>query len=36
MPFGGYKASGVGREGWTVSMDNYLEVKTVLIRVDEV
>jgi aldehyde dehydrogenase (NAD+) len=35
MPFGGYKASGVGREGWTVSMDNYLEVKTVLIRVDE-
>lgn len=35
MPFGGYKASGVGREGWTVSMDNYLEMKTVLIRVDD-
>lgn len=35
MPFGGYKASGVGREGWTVSIDNYLEVKSVLIRVDE-
>ncbi|KAJ5746702.1 hypothetical protein N7520_011884 [Penicillium odoratum] len=33
MPFGGYKASGIGREGWTVSMDNYLETKTVLIRV---
>lgn len=35
MPFGGYKASGTGREGWTVSIDNYLEVKSVLIRVDE-
>lgn len=35
MPFGGYKASGVGREGWTVSIDNYLEVKSVIIRVDE-
>ena len=34
MPFGGYKASGVGREGWTVSIDNYLETKTVLIQVD--
>lgn len=33
MPFGGYKASGIGREGWTVSMSNYLETKTVLIRV---
>lgn len=35
MPFGGYKASGIGREGYTVSMDNYLEVKSVFIRVDE-
>lgn len=35
MPFGGYKASGQGREGFTVSIDNYLETKSVLIRVDE-
>lgn len=35
MPFGGYKASGIGREGWTVSIDNYLETKSVFIRVDE-
>lgn len=35
MPFGGYKASGQGREGYTVSINNYLETKTVLIRLDE-
>ncbi|OQE29972.1 hypothetical protein PENSTE_c002G07638 [Penicillium steckii] len=35
MPFGGYKASGIGREGWTVSIDNYLETKSVLISVDD-
>ncbi|KAJ5111070.1 Retinal dehydrogenase 1 [Penicillium argentinense] len=35
MPFGGYKASGIGREGWTVSLDNYLETKTVLISIDD-
>lgn len=35
MPFGGYKASGVGREGWTASMDNFLETKSVLISVDD-
>ena len=29
MPFGGYKTSGVGREGFTVSIDNYLETKQV-------
>ena len=34
MPFGGYKASGVGREGLTVSMDNYLETKSVLIKIE--
>lgn len=33
MPFGGYKGSGVGREGWTCSLGNYLETKTVLIKV---
>jgi aldehyde dehydrogenase (NAD+) len=36
MPFGGYKASGLGREGWTVSIDNYLETKSVLIKVDDI
>ncbi|KAI3391722.1 hypothetical protein diail_6863 [Diaporthe ilicicola] len=32
MPFGGYKSSGQGREGGTNSLDNFLEVKTVLIE----
>lgn len=32
MPFGGYKSSGQGREGGTHSLDNFLEVKTVLIE----
>lgn len=35
MPFGGYKASGQGREGWHHSLDNFLEEKTVIIRVDK-
>ncbi|KAL1982077.1 hypothetical protein VTN96DRAFT_1790 [Rasamsonia emersonii] len=34
MPFGGYKASGIGREGWICGLDNYLETKTVLMKVD--
>lgn len=34
MPFGGYKSSGQGREGWMHSLDNFLEVKTVLIQLD--
>ncbi|PGH23970.1 hypothetical protein AJ80_02032 [Polytolypa hystricis UAMH7299] len=32
LPFGGYKGSGLGREGLTVSIDNYLETKTVLLK----
>lgn len=32
MPFGGYKQSGSGREGLHFSLDNFLEVKTVLIK----
>lgn len=32
MPFGGYKGSGVGREGLQESLDAFLEVKTVLIK----
>jgi aldehyde dehydrogenase (NAD+) len=35
MPFGGYKGSGVGREGWNYSMDNFLETKTVLMKIDD-
>jgi aldehyde dehydrogenase (NAD+) len=35
MPFGGYKSSGQGREGIGYSMDHYLEIKTVLIQLDE-
>lgn len=34
MPFGGYKGSGVGREGIHESIDHFLEVKTVLIKLD--
>ncbi|KIW68607.1 hypothetical protein PV04_04543 [Phialophora macrospora] len=33
MPFGGYKSSGVGREGFGHSLDNFLETKTVLIKI---
>jgi aldehyde dehydrogenase (NAD+) len=36
MPFGGYKASGVGREGWLYSVNNYLETKTVLVKVESI
>lgn len=32
MPFGGYKMSGIGREGYLHSLDSYLETKTVLIK----
>lgn len=32
MPFGGYKMSGSGREGYMHSLDTYLETKTILIR----
>ncbi|KAL8354309.1 hypothetical protein RB601_003934 [Gaeumannomyces tritici] len=34
MPFGGYKASGQGREGVHQSIDAYCEVKTVVIKID--
>ncbi|KAF2149113.1 aldehyde dehydrogenase [Myriangium duriaei CBS 260.36] len=32
LPFGGYKCSGVGREGMGESLDHYLETKTVIIK----
>ena len=34
LPFGGYKVSGQGREGWLHSLDNFLEVKSVMIKID--
>lgn len=34
MPFGGYKGSGQGREGYGYSLDEYLETKTVLVKLD--
>ncbi|CAK7229074.1 hypothetical protein SCUCBS95973_007096 [Sporothrix curviconia] len=33
LPFGGYKMSGQGREGWLHSLDNFLETKSVIIKV---
>ncbi|OAL38160.1 hypothetical protein AYO20_02612 [Fonsecaea nubica] len=33
MPFGGYKSSGSGREGFGHSLNNFLETKTVLIKI---
>jgi aldehyde dehydrogenase (NAD+) len=33
MPFGGFKSSGVGREGLGQSLNNFLETKTVLIKI---
>ena len=35
MPFGGYKGSGQGREGIGYSLDEYLECKTVYVKIDE-
>lgn len=32
MPFGGYKGSGIGREGYGYSLDNYLQHKGVMIK----
>lgn len=35
LPFGGFKSSGIGREGISHSLDNYLETKSVLLKVNE-
>jgi aldehyde dehydrogenase (NAD+) len=35
MAFGGWKQSGIGREGYGYSLDNYLETKTVLVKIAE-
>jgi aldehyde dehydrogenase (NAD+) len=34
LPFGGYKASEISREGIHHSLNNYLETKTVLLKVN--
>lgn len=34
LPFGGYKSSGQGREGWLESMNNFLETKSVIIELE--
>jgi aldehyde dehydrogenase (NAD+) len=36
LPFGGYKESGVGRELGEAALDNYLQTKTVSIRLGDV
>lgn len=33
MPFGGWKGSGIGREGYTVGIESFMEEKSVLIKV---
>lgn len=35
MPFGGYKGSGIGRVGFGYSLDNFLEIKTVMIKISD-
>lgn len=35
MPFGGFKSSGTGREGLGHSLNNFLETKTVLIKISQ-
>lgn len=36
MPFGGYKGSGQGREGFGYSLEEYLEVKSVMVKLEDV
>jgi aldehyde dehydrogenase (NAD+) len=32
-PFGGYKQSGIGREKGLVALDNYIQIKNVVLRI---
>ena len=36
LPFGGYKESGIGRELGEAALDNYIQTKTVSIRLGDV
>ena len=33
MPFGGYKQSGIGREGYKDSLEFYTDVKTICVKI---
>lgn len=35
MPFGGYKGSGQGREGYAYSVEEHLEIKSILIKLED-
>lgn len=35
LPFGGYKESGIGRELGEAALDNYVQTKTVSIRLGD-
>lgn len=36
LPFGGFKESGIGRELGEAALDNYVQTKTVSIRLGDV
>jgi succinate-semialdehyde dehydrogenase/glutarate-semialdehyde dehydrogenase len=35
VPFGGFKESGLGREGSSLGIEEYLEIKSVTMVIDE-
>ncbi len=35
MPFGGYKKSGIGREGHSSSLNNYSQIKSIVVDLGE-
>lgn len=36
LPFGGYKMSGIGREGGQAAINHYTQLKTVYVEMNEV